>query len=621
MFLKKNRRKKNGREFTYYNIVENRRCSGGKVVQRQVLYLGELNSSQLDAWRKTIEVFDQDAAATTQLALFEQDRLPEVPDDTHLEIRLCDLQLRRPRQWGACWIALHHWDLLQLDAFFGPRLGASRKGTRWLSVLKTLVCYRLIDPGSEWRLHREWFDKSAMGDLLGEDFSIAAKDKLYDCHDKLLEHKNPLFTHLQARWKDLFGARFEVLLYDLTSTYFESDPRDPDSGDKRRFGYSRDKRSDCVQVVIALIVTPEGFPLGYEVLAGNTADNTTLEGFLEKIEAQYGKAERIWVMDRGIPTEEVLARMRASDPPVRYLVGTPKGRLTKLEGSFTEKPWEKVRDQVEVKLIRVSPGEKGGGDGKTSPDVGDTNGREETGANDELYILARSGGRVGKERAMRKRRLKRLWTRLAEIKAMKKLSHDECLMKLGAAKKEAGRAWHLVKIERAPKEAPATSLTYTLRKDRLRAARRREGHYLLRSNLDATTSNASELWRYYIQLVEIEEAFKNLKGDLSVRPIHHQRIDRVEAHIFISFVAYCVQVTMRQRLRAHAPGLTPRELLSKFASIQMIDVHLPTTDGRELVMSRYTQPDRDQKLLLDHLRLELPPQPPPKIAASSNPDL
>jgi len=243
------------------------------------------------------------------------------------------------------------------------------------------------------------------------------------------------------------------------------------------------------------------------------------------------------------------------------------------------------------------------------------------GAGDELYILVRSGGRVDKERPMRKRRPKRLWVRLAEIKAMRKLGHDECLMKLGAARKEAGRAWHLVEVEPAQQDQPAASFTYSLRRDRLRAARRREGRYLLRSNLDPDAHSPGELWEYYIQLVEIEEAFKNLKGDLAVRPVYHQRIDRVEAHIFISFVAYCVQVTMRQRLRAHAPGLTPRELLSKFESMQMIDVHLPTTDGRELIMSRYTQPDRDQKLLLEHLKLELPPQPPPKIATTPDPTL
>ena len=507
-------------------------------------------------------------------------------------------------------------------------MGVSRKGTRWLSVLKILVCYRLIDPGSEWRLHREWFEKSAMGDLLGEDFAIVQKDKLYDCHDKLLAHKQAFFSHLQERWKDLFEARFEVMLYDLTSTYFESDPREPGSGDKRRFGHSRDKRSDCVQVVIALVVTPEGFPLAYEVMAGNTADNTTLPGFLEKIETQYGKAERIWVMDRGIPTEKVLAGMRESDPPVRYLVGTPKGRLSKLEKAFAEKQWEQVREQVDVKLLRVTSGKKTKGEAKEKEEVQTktTNSDRDTGApgkaeenNDaELYILARSGGRVDKERAMRRRKFRKLWARLAEIKAMKKLGHDEFLMKLGAARKEAGRAWHLIKVEAAPKEKAATEFTYTLRRDRLRNVRRREGRYLLRSNLSATESSAAELWRHYIQLIEVEEAFRNLKGDLSIRPIHHQKIDRVEAHIFISFVAYCVQVTIRQRLRAHAQGLTPRELLSKFAAIQMVDVHLPTTDGRELVMSRYTQPERDQKLLLKHLGLRLPPQPPPRIASAAS---
>jgi len=618
MFLKKNRRRKNGREFTYYNIVENRRCAGGKVVQRQVLYLGELNSTQLAEWRKSIEVFDESSGTSRQLALFEQEHLPVERDDDQVEIRLSELKLLRPRQWGACWIALHHWDLLRLDQFFGPRLGASRKGTRWLSILKLLVCYRLIDPGSEWRLHRDWYLKSAMGDLLGEDFSLAQKDKLYQCHDKLLAHKQALFTHLRSRWADLFGARFEILLYDLTSTYFESEPRDPDSGDKRRFGHSRDKRSDCVQVVIALVVTPEGFPLAYEVMDGNTSDNTTLRDFLEKIQSQYGQAERVWVMDRGIPTEAVLAEMRQSVPPVRYLVGTAKGRLSKLEASFADQPWEQVRGEVDVKLLRVGPTEECTTTGIAGEDTGSAGTTPETGPGEpELYVLARSQGRVNKERAMRRRKLKRLWKRLGEIKAMKRLGRDEYLMKLGALRKEAGRAWQLVQVTPAGSGCEVTDFTYTLCKDKLRAVRRREGRYLLRSNLSAEENTPAQLWRYYIQLVEVEEAFKNLKGDLAIRPVYHQKMERVEAHIFISFVAYCVQVTMRQRLRTHAPGLTPRELLSKFAAMQMVDVHLPTTDGRELVMSRYTQPDSDLKLLLNRLQLDLPPQSPPRIAATS----
>src|SRR5439155_13749114 len=273
-----------------------------------------------------------------------------IADASIVRVRLSELELCRPRQWGACWLVLKLWRELELDRFWGERLCASRKGTRWDQVLLVLVAYRLIAPGSEWRLHRQWFGSCALGDLLGADFSLAESHKLYACHDLLLKHKQALFDHLVGRWRDLFNASFEVLLYDLTSTYFESDPPE-DETDKRRYGYSRDKRSDCVQVVIALIVTPDGFPLAYEVLPGNTSDKTTLRAFLTKIEAQYGKAQRIWVMDRGIPTEEVLAEMRQCDPPVFYLVGTPKGRLSKLEKTLVGLPWQKVRPGVDVKLL------------------------------------------------------------------------------------------------------------------------------------------------------------------------------------------------------------------------------------------------------------------------------
>ncbi len=613
MFLRKNRRKKNGRLFTYYSIVENKRCAGGKIVQRQVLYLGELNGSQLAAWRKSIAVIDEDSDSQTQLALYPESQAPEQIDpDRTVEIRLSALSLHRPRQWGACWVTLHFWDQLGLDSFFGPKLTPSRKGTNWLAILKTLVCYRLIDPGSEWRLHREWFENSAMADLLGEDFSLAAKDNLYRCHDHLLAHKEALFSHLKERWKDLFGARFDLLLYDLTSTYFECDAARRDLGGKRQFGYSRDKRPDCLQVVIALIVTPEGFPIAYEVMPGNTADNTTLPDFLEKIQTQYGKAERIWVMDRGIPTEEGLEKMRASDPPVRYLVGTPKGRLSKLEKSFLDKPWEQVREGVQVKLHRVqNTNATNATDGKDAKEI-----EAQPSGQSELYILARSEARVEKERSMRRRKLRRLWNRLGEIKAMKRLSHKECLMKLGAARKEAGRAWHLVEITTAEESQSATEFTYRLKRDAIRRTHHREGQYLLRSNLDADTTDPAQLWRYYIQLVEIEEAFRNLKGDLSIRSVYHQKEERIEAHIFISFLSYCLHVTMRQRLKALGGGLTPRELLRKFSAIQMMDVHLPTTGGRTIRMSRYTQPNRDQKLLLSQLKLKLPPQSPPKIHAT-----
>ncbi len=585
MFLRAKRRFKDGKAHRYWSIVENRRCRGNRVVQRQVLYLGEINDQQRAAWCRTIDVVQEDARKAHQLAIFPEDRQAPELDCEVVQVRLNELQLRRPRQWGACWLALELWEQLRLDEFWSSPLSTSRQGTRWLQVLKTLVCYRLIDPGSEWRLHRQWFDQSAMADLLGEDFALVQKDKLYRCLDRLLPHKQAFFSFLKQRWQTLFNPRFDILLYDLTSTYFESDP--PGVG-KRQYGYSRDKRPDCVQVVIALIVTPEGFPLAYEVMAGNTSDKSTLADFLKKIEGQYGKSQRIWVMDRGIPTEATLQQMRQSETPIHYLVGTPRGRLSKLEKAFISKPWEQTRESVEVKLLEHS---------------------------DELYILARSTGRMHKERAMRTRKLKRLWRRLHELQRQK-LTRDQLLIKLGAAKKEAGQAYALVHIA-LPKDnedLQANGFGFSLRTDKLRKLRRREGRYLLRSTL--TQSDPATLWEYYIQLTEIEQAFKELKSDLAIHPIYHQLDHRIEAHIFVAFIAYCLQVTLKQRSRSLAPGLTPRAVLEKFAAVQMVDVHLPTTDGRQLILSRYTQPEKDLQLLLGQLKLVLPQQPPPKIKSA-----
>ena len=512
-------------------------------------------------------------------------------DASIVRLRLSQLRLCRPRQWGACWLALSLWEELQLDRFWAARLPVSRKGTRWDRELFVLVAYRLLAPGSEWRLHREWFERTALADLLGADFGLAEIHKLYRCHDRLLEHKQALFGHLTGRWRDLFNARFDLLLYDLTSTYFEAEPPFPD-GDKRRFGYSRDHRPDCVQVVIALVVTPEGLPLAYDVLSGNTSDKTTLRDFLGRIERQYGKARRVWLMDRGIPTEEVLAEMREADPPVRYLVGTPKGRLNRLERDLSKKPWQEARPGVQVKLL---------------PQDG------------ELYVFAQSLDRVAKERSMRRRQLKGLWARLKDLRRMSvNLTRDELLIKLGQAKAKWPTGWRLVQVD---VDARIAAFRYALDRKKLRQTRRREGRYLLRSNL--TEGDPTTLWNYYLQLGQVEEAFRNLKGDLAIRPIHHQEPERIEAHIFIAFLAYCLHVTIGLRLKGLAPGLTPRSLFEKFAAVQMIDVHIPTTDGRELLLTRTTQPEPELMLLLDRLRLELPNQPPPKItaaqAAAANP--
>jgi len=321
MFLRATTRKKDGKEHRYWSIVENRRLASGRVMQRHVLYLGEINSSQGRAWRKSVEVFDERLIDARTLALFPEDRIDErVADDCAVRLCLSRMRLHRPRLWGSCWLALKLWQQLRLDRFWAGRL------------------------------HRQWFERSALADLLGCDAGLADIHKLYACHDRLASHKTAVFDHLVSRWRDLFNVEFDVLLYDLTSTYFETNPPF-DEDDKRRYGYSRDHRSDCVQIVIARVVTPQGLPLAYEVLPGNTADRTTLHGFLDKIARQYGKARRVWVMDRGIPTEETLARMRTAEAPVYSLVGTPKGRLSQLEKDLVVKPWHAARPGVQVKLL------------------------------------------------------------------------------------------------------------------------------------------------------------------------------------------------------------------------------------------------------------------------------
>lgn len=580
MFLKCSVRRKDGKEHRSWSIVESRRWPGGQVSHRHVLYLGEISDAQRAAWQKSIEVFDEQEGQSRQCTLFPADRTPPPGTTPAVRVRLEGLRLERPRTWGACWLGDQLWRELHLDTFFSTALGCSREGTDWEKVLRLLTLYRLLSPGSEWRLHRHWFGISACADLLGVDERIAQDDTLYRCLDLVLAHKEALFGHLRRRWSDLFGARYEVLLYDLTSTYFECEVPE-DEADPRRFGYSRDRRSDCVQVIVALVVTPEGLPLAYEMLPGNTADKTTLRAMLRLIRQRYGAAERIWVMDRGIPTEAVLAELRQSEAQVRYLVGTPKGRLTQLEAALAQRPWQEVHPHLRVKLL---------------PQAG------------ELYVLAESAARAGKDRGIRRRKLKAYWQRLHQLQAQD-LTRDARLEKLGAARARAGRV--VAGLVRVAVGADGR-LTFQLDRPKLRVARRREGRYLLRTNLSA--DDPELLWRCYMQLVFVEEAFRTLKGDLSLRPIYHRKPERIEAHLFVAFLAYCLSITLRQRLRARAGGLMPRVVFEKLATLQLLDVRVPTTDGRELLLVRRTEPERDVALLLARLNLALPPQPPPRIS-------
>jgi len=587
MFLRSNKRIKDGKEHRYYTVVESRRLGSGKVAQRQVLYLGEINDSQQAAWRKTLEVFDEQQCRYTALSLFPEDR--PVPADAidSVQVKLSEMKIERARPYGNCWLGCELWRQLQLDRFWAEKLPQGRESVAWAQVLELLVVNRLIDPGSEFRLHRQWFEHSAMDVLLRQDFAVAEKDRLYRCLDRVLEHKAELFVHLQQRWKDLFEAEFDLLLYDLTSTYVEGEA---EQNPKARYGYSRDGRPDCKQVVIALVMTPTGLPLAYEVMDGNTSDKSTLRSFLDKIEGLYGKARRIWLMDRGIPTEAVLTEMRTSRQETFYLVGTSRAKVKQYEKKWLELPWRKVRQSVEVKLFAQ--------DG-------------------ELYVLAKSAGRQAKEMAMRRKKLARL---LRKLRAMRRSGpkRDQLLMRVGAAKTEVGRAFGFVKIN-LPKAGQAVTretFTFQLDKVKLKEAELRDGHYLLRTNLIA--EDPAVLWDRYMQLTQIEAAFKCLKSDLGIRPIYHQLEHRVEAHILVAFLAYCLTITLKHRLKGHAPGLTPRAVLEKLATIQMLDVSFPTTDGRLLVMPRYTEPNPEQALLLHQLHLVLPQQPPPRITATAS---
>ncbi len=427
---------------------------------------------------------------------------------------------------------------------------------------------------------RQWFDKTAMDELLNTDYRIAAKDRLYRCLDRILEHKEQLCKYLKSQWEDIFGIEFDVLLYDLTSTYFEGLC---EQNPKARFGYSRDNRSDCRQVVIALIVTPEGFPIGYEVLPGNTLDKTTLRFFLKKIESIYGKARRVWVMDRGIPTEDVLAQMR--DENIQYLVGTPRVMLNKLEGKLLDVDWKQANDNVAVKLLAQD---------------------------NELYVLAKSKDRKAKERAIRKYKLRKYLLGLEKLRKNCR-NRDKLLERLGALKQQAGKSVKCVDLIIPPQGNKVTpeNFSYSLNRDTYKKMILRDGMYLLRTNLTETKPDV--IWQRYVLLTRVEAAFKSLKSDLAVRPVYHQLEHRVEAHIFVAFLAYCLIVTLRQKLRYYAPGLTARDVLDKLSAIVMIDVRIPTTDSRMLEMRRYSQPELEHRIILDKLKVRLPKQPPPKV--------
>jgi transposase len=585
MFLKTHRIRKDGKEHIYYSLCESLRVSRSRVTQRTVLHLGELNTTQVDRWERTIETVHEDGQRQ-QLRLFT-DREGQAPAaDDVAEVILSSLVVRRPRRFGECWIGCKLWEDLGLRAFWDQALGEQRGQVPWAKVVELLVVNRLCAPRSELSVHVWWFAQTAMDLLLGADASVAEKDRLYRALDRMGVHKEALEKHLAGKWCDLFGATFDVLLYDLTSTYFEGQAIEVD---KARRGYSRDHRPDCLQILLAVVVTPEGFPLSYEVLPGNVHDEGTLENALEGIERKHGKARRIWVFDRGVVSEANLQRLRQRG--AQYVVGTPRSQLKQYEHKLLQGDWQDISKEVKVQLLPEGP---------------------------ETFVLARSEDRAKKEAAMRWRQVRGLMRDLVCLRRSIRRGtiRDEAkiLMRVGRLTERWPRGWAYVAVR-----WEKTHLSWEWDREALSLAALRDGAYLLRTNLNDRTPEA--LWKMYVQLTEVEAVFRAMKSELAIRPIWHWVGPRVEAHVMVAFLGYCLWVCLKQKLKTVAPSLTPWQLLDQFGRIVQVEVWFKLRAGGAICLPRITQPEPAQAIVLHQLGWNLPEQPPPKIYKDQVPDV
>jgi transposase len=578
MFLKAHERCKDGKRHVYYSLTESLRISRKRVVQRTVLNLGELNTTQVERWQRTIEAVHQDGKRQ-QMRLFT-DREGQVPVATEdvAEVMLSSLVVRRPRRFGDCWIGCRLWEELGLRAFWEEALGEQRGEVPWAKVVELLGVNRLCEPRSELFIHEKWFGQTAMDLLLDCTAAVAKKDRLYRALDRMVKHKGALERHLADKWRDLFGASFDVLLYDLTSTYFEGGAEEVE---KAARGYSRDHRPDCPQVVIALVVTPEGFPLSYEIFDGNRADVTTLEAMLDHVEARHGRARRVWVFDRGIISEANLQELRQRG--AQYVVGTPRQQLEAYEKELLEGSWTQINASVQVQLIAEDQ---------------------------ETYVLARSVERAQKEEAMRWRQIRGLMRDLVKlrrsIRRRTMVNSDKVLMRLGRLSERWSRGWRYVTVQ-----WEEGKLSWRWDRQALRLAQHRDGAYLLRTNLSDRTPEA--LWRMYVQLTEVEAVFRALKSDLAIRPIWHWVGPRVEAHVMVAFLGYCLWVCLKQKLKAIGPSLSPWQALDQFRRIVQVEVWFKLKAGGAICLPRITQPEPGQAMLLHQMGWSLPEQPPPQI--------
>ena len=578
MFLRAHRRSKDGKDHRYWSLVETVRTPEGPR-QRRLCYLGELNDSAQGRWLKTIEVFNGQGEST-QLKLFPSD-VELLAEETEVaRVLLEKVRLERTRQLGPCYLGWELWRRLKLDEFFQHALDSDGADVPWSQVAAILAINRLCAPGSELALEQRWYPATALGDLLHIEEGKINDTRLYRCLDRMLPQKTKLEQHLKQRYGELFAAEFDVMLYDLTSTYVEGEAG---ANPMMRRGYSRDHCPDCLQLVLALIVNAEGFPCSYEVFNGNRADVTTMEVVLRVVERKYGKARRIWVMDRGVVSEANLAAIRKREG--QYLVGTPRSKMKEFESQLAEKAnWEQVRDEVQVKLIPTPEGQ-------------------------ETFILCKTEGRQKKEQAIRNRFATRLEAALDNLKkqvqAGRLKNRDKIHIRIGRILASHPHVADLYTVE-VKEESGQPRVEWVRKSGQQQWREAREGAYLLRTNLSAAT--ASELWEKYMQLTEVEASFRALKSELSLRPLYHQREPRVKAHVMVAFLGYALWVTLKHLLRRSSSEWSAQRALAELSTLQSADIILPTTDGREIRLRRITEPTTAQQKLLNHLGIELPTQ-------------
>jgi transposase len=589
MFLRPNHRDKDGKDHTYWSLVETVRTPDGPR-QKTLCYLGELNSSAQTCWLRTIEVFNEHGDSQ-QLKLFPSDVTAPTDDPQVARVLLNRVRLERTRQFGSCFLGWELWKRLELDGFFEQALDHEEADVPWSRVAALLAINRLCAPGSELAIEQRWYPATALDDLLRIEEGKINDTRLYRCLDRILPHKTKLERHLKERYGALFGAEFDVLLYDLTSTYVEGAA---ENNPMVRRGYSRDHRPDCEQLVIALIVNNEGFPFSYETFDGNRSDVSTMETILRMVERKYGKARRIWIFDRGIVSEENLAAIRKRGG--QYLTGTPRSQMKQFEAELLKDDWTRVRPEVEVKKVPIPNGE-------------------------ETYILCRTSGRAEKEKAIRNRfsnsmetALKGLEKAIVTGRLKDRNKMERRLGKIQARHPQVNDLYDL-----ALRDTPeGVRLFWEIKEDRKNWRESREGAYLLRTNLQA--ESAEELWSKYMQLTEAEASFRALKSELSIRPLFHQLEPRVKAHVMVAFLGYALWVTLKHLLKRHPaadakssvsgadslPPMSPMKAIALLSTLQSADIVLPTTDGREIRLRRITEPTPEQKSLLRQLGISLP---------------